>query len=172
MDVMIKEIRKEISELQRARMEMKEDAEKTRKTLRNLGFNIGDSTEEIFFSSLEKTKKFAGIKFKHILRNIHVFRPGLQDEFDIVLVNDSLKKVGLIEIKHKVCKEDVDDLLNKKLPNFRTLHEFHSDYDIYLGLAGSSIEAKAKKLAEQNGIVLLTPLGKHIENQGKIFSAY
>ena len=165
MDILIKEIRAEIKE-------MRANADKTEKTLRNLGFNIGDSTEEIFFSSLEKTKKFAGIKFKHILRNIHVFRPGLQDEFDIVLVNDSLKKVGLIEIKHKVCKEDVEDMLYKKLPNYRALHDFHSDYEIYLGLAGASIEAKAKKLAEQNGIVLLTPLGKHIENQGTIFTAY
>lgn len=165
MDIMIKEIRAEIKE-------MRANADKTEKTLRNLGFNIGDSTEEIFFSSLEKTKKFAGIKFKHILRNIHVFRPGLQDEFDIVLVNDSLKKVGLIEIKHKVCKEDVVDMLFKKLPNYRALHDFHCDYEIYLGLAGASIDAKAKKLAEQNGIVLLTPLGKHIENQGKIFTAF
>ena len=57
--------------------------------------------------------------------------------------------VALIETKHKVRKEDVDELLIQKADNFRKLFPTYKDCKIVLGVSGMSFEKGTEMEAEK-----------------------
>ena len=114
-----------------------------------------------YFNSLSANPELNGIRFdfvdKNITRNLH----GIEDEFDIVMVNG--KDVFLIEVKYKAHRRDLDRLLNKKIVNFRKLFPMYEEYRHHCGLATFHIHDDLKEEALSNGVTVLQRRGDVIE---------
>ena len=89
----------------------------------NISNNQGDSAEEFFYRSLIDNTNLGDINFDIIYRNLPSQKGKLQDEFDIVLVNE--KSVAIVEVKQKAHPKLIKDMLERKLPNFRTLFPYY-----------------------------------------------
>ncbi|KAF3980358.1 MAG: hypothetical protein HFP76_02550 [Methylococcales symbiont of Iophon sp. n. MRB-2018] len=124
--------------------------------------NQGDVAEEFYFNSLKANPILNGIKFDYIDKNITRCKNGIEDEYDIVLING--KEVFIIEVKYKAHQADLDRLLNKKAPNFDKLYPEYQNYIKHLGLASFSINDDLKKHAIENHVTVLQRKGKLIES--------
>jgi len=123
--------------------------------------NRGEMAEDFFFTSLNKKPTIADITFETVHRNFHGSKGKIQDEFDLVLINgDSL---ALIEIKNKAHLKLVDQILEKKIPNFKILFPQFAHYKIYAGIASMITYDELREKTEENGLFLLTQQGKHLE---------
>ncbi|MCF8304253.1 MAG: hypothetical protein K9I94_13335 [Bacteroidales bacterium] len=84
----------------------------------------------------------------------------LQGEYDIVLHNSEV--IVVIEVKYKVHPDDVEDFINRKLPNFKPLFKEYSDKELIGGMAGMSIPKASYELAAKHGLLVLTQTGENI----------
>jgi len=123
--------------------------------------NQGDSAEEFFFNTLRGKKRIGNMIFDTIQKNMRVDGKNLKGEYDIVLYNGS--SVAVIETKYKVHINDIINLYEKKIPNFRKLFPFFDSYKIYAGIAGFHINDDAVKKAEEYGFFVLKRKGKIVE---------
>ncbi len=71
--------------------------------------------------------------------------------------------VALIEVKHRVEKRDVNELLHNKLKLAKEYHPKLKDYKIVLGIGGGSFEADAMEIAKENGIGIIKAVGDKVE---------
>ena len=131
---------------------------------------IGDSNgrfaEEYFLNSLERKMEFAGVHFDDIAEFKRSMKmpsgEKLKGQFDIVMINDDA--VAIIEIKYKANnKHYLHEMVERKVPNFRTLFPDYKDYRIYLGLGAMSFDDKVVEEAKELGIGLLRQIGETIE---------
>ena len=122
----------------------------------------GDVAEEFFINSIGSHQNIGGIQYDFMDNNISRKRNGIEDEFDIVLVNG--KDVAIIEIKYKLHKKDINRLLNQKIINFRKLYPEYKDYNHHLGLASFKVHNDLKEEALQSNIMILQRKGNIIES--------
>jgi len=126
-----------------------------------VGNNQGAVAEEFYFNSLKADPVLKGIRFefvdKNITRNLH----GLEDEFDIVMVNS--KNVFVIEVKYRAHPKDLQRLLEKKAVNFKKLFPIYTHYRHHLGLATFYMDEQLKDAALQQGVTVLQRKGDVIE---------
>ncbi len=126
----------------------------------NLMNNVGDAAEEFFYNGLEDRMELAGVHYDEIDRHIKSHIGPLQGEYDIALYNGGA--VGLVEVKHKLHKNDVRKFAEEAIPNFRQLFPTYEDHRIYGGMAGFSVPGEVRELAEGYGLVVLTQSGKEM----------
>ena len=131
--------------------------DKVAKLVGNISNNQGDVTEEFFFNSLKVNPHLGDIKFDDILSNLRKAKGGIEDEFDILMTNGD--SIGLVEVKYKVHKRDIDKLKNKKIINFRKLFPIYKNYKLYVGIAGFHINDEAEESAKDNGFFVLKRYG-------------
>lgn len=123
----------------------------------SLANNLGDVAEETFYTSLESSKRLGSQKFTSIAKNVRDFKG---NEYDIVLMNGST--VAILEVKHKVHQNDIQELVNKIIPAFRGSYPQYRDYKIFGGLAGLSFPPDARHDAEKKRAFCFNPeWGKH-----------
>jgi hypothetical protein len=137
------------------------------RTLKNLGINVdginkttGLEAEEFFYTSIDETKMLNSIKFDSIAPNLTVKKDGRVHEIDIFLENGS--SVGIIEVKNKVKEQHLEQL-QKIVDNFYFFHPTFKDYKIIPAIAGKVFPKHIQKKALDNGFVVITQVGKHIE---------
>jgi hypothetical protein len=130
---------------------------KTERMLNGLGINIGHAAEEFFANSLQKNKKLGRVCFDAVALQLKGHKGNVQDEFDVVMYNGNT--VGLVEVKHKVHPADVEQLITRKLPNFKALFPHYAGSVFYLGIAGMSIPEQVAEMAENEGIAVLRQVG-------------
>lgn len=123
--------------------------------------NMGDVAEEFFYTALEDKKDLAGIHYDFIDKHWKHRVGSIADEFDIVMVNGS--DVAIIEVKYKAHDNDLDKLLTKKYPNFKTLYPAYKDYNHHLGLASFNVNNALKEKAIQKGVIVLQRKGNLME---------
>jgi hypothetical protein len=159
---------KSIRELKESQKETSEQMKKTDEKLKSIGIHLGgisnnqgDVAEEFFYNSLKHKPRLAGIDYDFIDKNITRQKDGIEDEYDILLVNG--KDVAIIEIKYKAHPNDLDRLINKKYPNFKKLYPEYKDYNHHLGLASFNINDDLKQKALSNNIMILQRKGEVIE---------
>ena len=123
----------------------------------------GEIAEDFFFNGLETTMKIGEIEINFIDRNLIRFSKKLQlkGEYDILLSNDNL--VVIVEVKYKVRTEDIEKLLNQKIPNFRKLFPRYSNFYIQGAIAGLTIEKKAIELGKKYGFYIITQSGENLK---------
>ncbi|MBL0702926.1 MAG: hypothetical protein JJV95_02935, partial [Sulfurospirillum sp.] len=68
------------------------------KLIGNVSNNQGDIAEEFFYNSISANPKLNGIDYDFTDKNITRRRFGIEDEFDMVLINS--KDVAIIETKY------------------------------------------------------------------------
>jgi hypothetical protein len=119
--------------------------------------NQGKVAEEFFYNSLKANPQLNGITYDLLEKNVTRFQNGLEDEFDVLLING--RDVAIIEVKYRAHPDHIDFLVNKKAPNFRQLFPQYASYQHHLVLASFSIEDDVKKRAHQAGVIVLQRKG-------------
>ena len=126
-----------------------------------VGNNLGAAAEEFYHNSLKADPVLAGTRFDFIDRNVTRSRGGVEDEFDLLLVNGS--EVFVVEVKHKAHGNDLERLLDEKAPNFRRLFPEHAGRRQRFALAAFHIHDDLKKAALAQGVAVLQRKGDVIE---------
>ncbi len=126
-----------------------------------VGNNLGAVAEEFYHNSLKADPVLAGVRFDFIDRKITRSRAGLEDEFDLLLVNG--REVFVVEVKHKAHEKDLRCLLSEKAPNFRRLFPEHADRRQRFALATFHIHDELRKSALEQGVTVLQRKGDVIE---------
>ena len=126
-----------------------------------VGNNLGAVAEEFYHNSLKADPVLAGTRFDFIDRNVTRSHAGLEDEFDLLLVNGS--EVFVVEVKHKAHGKDLERLLNEKAPNFRRLFPEHAGRRQRFALAAFHIRDDLKEAALAQGVAVLQRKGDVIE---------
>lgn len=123
--------------------------------------NQGQVAEEFFYHSLTKSMQVANIQFDVVYRNLGGHIKGLQDEFDLILVNGDT--LAMFEVKTKAHISLVDTMLQRKIPNLRKVLPYFKDYKIYAGIASLVTYDELIEQTKQQGLFLLTQQGDHLE---------
>ena len=126
-----------------------------------LGNSVGEAAEEFFYNSLEADPVLGGVRFDSVLKNVTCSRAGLQDEFDLLLVNG--REVLVVEVKYKAHENDLRRLVEKKAANFRRLFPEYADHEQGLALAAFRVHDKLKSEALERGVTVLQRKGDVIE---------
>ena len=127
-----------------------------------IGKNQGFVAEEFFFNSLVEHTYLGAIHFDDITKNEFKHRGNTQEEFDILMTNDSA--IGIIEVKYKVHEKDLDKL-ERKMRNFKTLYPIYAHYKLYGAIAAFHIYEDAKKAALERGFFVLQRKGKIVTTE-------
>ena len=189
-DQLIKEMREERKEADKKFYDMlKESNEKfydmlkeanekfydMHKEIGGISNSNGDFAEEFFYNSLKKTMSFANIHFDMISdkfggTRIMPDKTEKKAQFDIVLHNgDSL---ALIEVKYKAELEDVKEMVEKKVPNFRLIYPQFAKYKLYLGIGSLVLKDRIVQEAKKLGIGLMKQRGDAVEHRTGWVKAY
>jgi hypothetical protein len=118
--------------------------------------------DNYFYESIYETKKFGGIQYDEIKPKMHSIKKmpdktRLEGEYDLVLLNDV--SVCLIETKYRVRLDDIANLVNKQVVNFKILFPDFADYNYYLGIGGWYFDEKSDEEAKRLGIGILKLCG-------------
>jgi hypothetical protein len=147
----------QIKELKNTQEKNELQWQRTMETLSNVGHNNGAHTEDYFYNALKDTMVFGGIKYDYIEKNIKQRKQRLQDEFDIILYNGT--SVAIIECKYKAHKTDVEQLVDKKITNFKILNPDYANYNIYCGIGSFSFYDELEEAAAELGVGILKQQG-------------
>jgi hypothetical protein len=159
--------------------ELRESQKETSRQIYGISSSNGRVAEEYFINSLKRKMEFAGIRFNDIEANrISKYKIKTSDgkeetrtnEFDIVMLNGSC--IAIIEIKYKAKIEDVEDLVNRKLKNFKISHPEYKNFNVYLGLGSFSFDDRTVDKARELGVGLLEQIGETVEYQTGWIRAY
>jgi hypothetical protein len=136
--------------------------------LGNMANNQGDIAEEFFYRSFKKNPILNGIKFDNVTRHLKNCIAGIEDEYDIVLINGN--SVAIIEVKAKAHKNDLEKMMTKKVINFPILFSHYKNYQLYAGVATLVTNVELIEKAQELGLFLITQQGKHAEivNNGRL----
>ncbi|KAK3605042.1 hypothetical protein CHS0354_000708 [Potamilus streckersoni] len=144
---------------------------KTESMMNRFGFNVGSGVEEYFYNTLKSRMSVANIQFEYCERNLKGRNEsGEDDEFDIVLKNGT--KGVLVECKHRVRKEDVSRMQERKINNFRQSFPGDAKLEMYIALAGISFEPKAEEEAKRAGMILLKQVGERLIEEADNVKVY
>ena len=147
----------------------------TRKEVGKMGNSYGMYVESYFYESLKKTMQFGGIIYNRIVngeKGSHTLPDEtiVEDEFDIIMLQwDS---IAIIEVKSKVQKDDVIDLVERKIGNYKLMSPQYAHKKFYLGVAGFFIKKDAEKEALKCGVGILTLSGDNLEIQDNHLKVY
>ena len=170
-DQQLKETDQQLQELAESREKsQKETDQQLKETARRLDSigkmvggisnNQGDVAEEFFIRGFRQTMTLGGLHFDRLLKNYSIGHKYLNDEFDIVLVNGDI--VVVIEVKYKVHPGDIKKMLEKKLPNFRSLASTYNNHKLYGAIAGFSIPDDVIEEADRAGLFVLGRSGTNM----------
>ncbi|KAK3582463.1 hypothetical protein CHS0354_024010 [Potamilus streckersoni] len=144
---------------------------KTESMMNRFGFNVGSGVEEYFYNTLKSRMSVANIQFEYCERNLKGRNEsGEDDEFDIVMKNGT--KGVLVECKHRVRKEDVSKMQERKINNFRQSFPGDAKLEMYIALAGISFEPKAEEEAKRAGMILLKQVGERLIEEADNVKVY
>jgi len=130
---------------------------KMEETMGNWSNNHGSFAEEYFFNSFENEQQnFFGEHFNKIKKHINIVCGKIEDEYDIVMYNDS--SVAIVEVKFKAHKNDIPAVI-KKAETFRILCPSYKDFKIYLGLASLSFYPELEQECIEHGIAVIKQVG-------------
>ena len=127
-----------------------------------VGNNQGAVAEEFYYNSLKADPVLGGVRFDFIDKNITRSHAGLEDEFDLLLVNG--RAVFVVEVKYKAHETDLGLLLDKKAANFRRLFPEYADREQRFVLAAFHVHDELKSAALRQGVTVLQRKGDLIES--------
>jgi hypothetical protein len=136
-------------------------AEKRLKKLERDIFGIGENNgffaEDFFQQAFSKNREFAGIIFDGMIPNLK-YEGKESCEFDIVLVNGD--SVAIIEAKYRIHPDFVEELVTKKLRQFRKYFPIYKNHAVYFGIAGMSFCEQVVSDAKEHGVAVIRQDGQ------------
>ena len=161
-------------QMKRTDEQMKKTDEKLERIgikLGNISNNNGDYAEDFFWNAVRDKKEFEGIKVDYAEANVKPpRRQGIQDEFDILLWNGN--SVIIVETKYKVHPNLIEQMKEKKIPNFRILVPEKKDLKIYCAIAGFAFSDEVANLAKKEGFFVLRQSGDNMLIEKDEIKAY
>jgi hypothetical protein len=164
-DIQMKESREENNRLineyaakaEKDRRDYEKRMKKMEENMGNWSNNHGSFAEEYFFNAFDNEQQnFFGEHFNKIEKNVKPVGKKLQDEYDVVMYNDSY--VAIVESKFKAHKNDIPKVI-KKAETFRILCPDYKDFKIYLGLASLSFHNELEQECIERGIAVIKQVG-------------
>ncbi len=129
------------------------------KNLGGIGNNIGEATEEYFRGAFKRKRVFAGVKIKFVGR-LNKQLETIGGEYDVVLFGEDT--LVIVEVKHKLTRDDVLWFVNKSLNIFKTLFPEYAGFKVLGAVACMTAQKTAIKLAIKNGLFVVTQSGQKI----------
>jgi len=126
-----------------------------------VGNNQGRVAEEFYFNTLKHNPVLNGIKFDFIDKNVTRAKDGLEEEYDLLLVNG--QELYIVEVKYRLHPKDIERMVGRKLTHFKKLFPEYHNYKIHLALATFAVEDDVKQMALERGVTLLQRRGQLIE---------
>ncbi|MHC6203292.1 hypothetical protein ACYULU_08865 [Breznakiellaceae bacterium SP9] len=157
-------------EAERTMEDLKETVKRVSQQLGGMANSDGASAEEFFATSLASKMMFAGQQYDTIDVDLNRKIGNITGQFDTVLYNCT--SVAIIEVKNKAKLDDLDELINKKLPRFRALFPYYKDHAVYFGIGSMSFDKKVLERAHELGIGILRQKGDTIEADSSHVRAY
>ena len=156
---------KYLDEMEVLRLVEKDDTNKLRKTLKdlgkqmyNMGINIGFGVEESIYNALDLYKRLDGIDYDKIYKN-NVYKDFKTDltkgESDIILVNGH--HAAIVEVKHRLTINHIRDFYTKKMPLFMEYEQKFEGKKVHIYFACESFENDVIKEASNKGCGLIEP---------------
>ena len=156
---------KYLDEMEVLRLVEKDDTNKLRKTLKdlgkqmyNMGINIGFGVEESIYNALDLYKRLDGIDYDKIYKNnvYKDFKTGLtKGESDIILLNGH--HAAIVEVKHRLTINHIRDFYTKKMPLFMEYEQKFEGKKVHIYFACESFENDVIKEATNKGCGLIEP---------------
>ena len=126
-----------------------------------VGNNQGRVAEEFYYNSLKHNPVLNGIRFDFIDKNVTRAKAGIEEEYDLLLVNG--EDVFIVEVKYRLHPKDIDRLLGRKLGNFPKLFPEYGSYRLHPVLATFSVDDEVRDMALERGVLVLQRRGDVIE---------
>ncbi len=123
--------------------------------------SIGEVAEEYFFQRLNRYRYLGKIHFEDVSQNVKKERNDIY-EYDIVMYNNDA--VGVIEVKNKLRKGDVQEFMEGQLAHYKEEFPAYSDKKLFGAIAGMKIYKDALNFAEKNGLFVLTQSNNRLKN--------
>ena len=123
--------------------------------------NQGKVAEEFFYNSLKHNPVLNGVRFDFIEKNVTRSKDGIEEEYDILLVNGQV--VYIIEVKYSLHTRDIERMITHKLPNFKKLFLEYRNYEIRIAFASFSMVEDVIREGFEKGIILLQRRGDIFE---------
>ena len=127
-----------------------------------VGNSQGAVAEEFYYNSLKADPVLGGVRFDFIDKNITRSHAGVEDEFDLLLVNG--RDVFVVEVKYNAHEKDLRRLLDTKATNFRRLFPEYAEHEQHLVLAAFHVHDELKRTALEQGVTVLQRKGDVIES--------
>ena len=156
---------KYLDEMEVLKLVEKDDTNKLRITLKdlgkqmyNMGINIGFGVEESIYNALDLYKRLDGIDYDKIYKN-NVYKDFKTDltkgESDIILVNGH--HAAIVEVKHRLTINHIRDFYTKKMPLFMEYEQKFEGKKVHIYFACESFENDVIKEATNKGCGLIEP---------------
>jgi len=149
-----------------ARQRKSEEYMETEKILERLS-KIADEmqrprAEEFIYDALRETPRIGDLEFECLYMNFKSTsaRSKKSAEYDLVMTNGEF--AAIVEIKHKLHRNDVEKVRTVLEPNFRYLLRQLSDKTLVPVVAGMTADPDAIALAHECGYAVLLPDGQKI----------
>ena len=113
--------------------------------------------EDYFFNSFKKDDiNFFGERFDKVVRGRGTV---VEDEYDFVLING--KTAGIVEVKYKARRDDIQKAL-KKVNTFRINFPEYKNHKIYLAIAALTINKTLELECNKQGIAVIKQVGDKV----------
>jgi len=144
-------------------MENREQIKELTKNVYGISRSNGMMSEESIYNVLERDMTFAGVRFDVIEARVPIKDEKFRTLTDLDIVMHNSNVVAIVEVKYKVDKKDVRELITKKLHYFKQYFPLDIDYKIILGVGGMSFDDEAIEEAKRNGVGIIKVVGDKIE---------
>ena len=129
------------------------------KNIGGVGNNIGEAAEKYFRGAFKRKREFAGVKIKHVSHLSRKWK-NVEGEYDVVLFGEDT--LVIVEVKHKLTRDDVSWFVNKSLNDFKTLFPEYAGFKVLGAVAAMTAQKTAIKLAIKYGLFVVTQSGQKI----------
>ncbi len=176
--VLFQEDRKELAEIRKSMAETDKQIKELGVKINEQGINIngiadsnGMVAETLISNTLEKSLFLNGWSFDYAEINVkkYIKKLEIRDQFDLILGNDNL--VAIVEIKYKLRKETVLDVVDRKIPNYKKLFPNETRHIVGV-VAGMSIDSQTIETAREKGIYAITLSGDQIKVENSVYNEF
>lgn len=156
------------AEAEESRRSLEKQIEETSRTVREvckdmggMGQTQGRLVEEFYYQALLKAPYLGDVKFVQVRRNVEAtYHDGEHAEYDLLLLNGEV--VAVIEVKHRLRRDDVRKMRDVTLPKFRYFLPEHNDKMLAPAVACMTADRGAVALAHECGYAVLLPDGQKV----------
>ena len=148
------------AEADREMRELRASIKEVNSTIGGITNSNGFFAEQYFFNSFaNKNQTFFGERFDAIQKNVKSVVVGINDEYDIMMVNGAA--AGIVEVKYRARLEDIPRIINKA-NTFRVNFPQYQNHRIYLALATMIFNDRIEDECKKAGIAIVKQVGETI----------